>query len=447
MGISGLLQATTDMISSLTNFGLSTSGVRSISELYAKEEYENLLIKVAVFRRLIWFTGLLGAAITLILSEYLSRVTFGNSSYTWAFAIISIALLLNQISLGQSAILMATRHIKLMAKSSIWGSIIGLIITAPLYYIYGIDAIPPALVISSLISLLLTSFYVNKLAFKNVSVKFTVLKIEGKEMMTMGFLISLTSIISFIVSYLVRIFITKTGNLADVGLYNAGFTIVNTYVGMIFTAMAADYYPKLSSMASNSFQLNNAINQQAEIAILILGPIILIFIICIKWMIYLLYSDAFLPVDTMIMYAASGMLFKALSWSISFAFLAKSSQKLFFWNEFIANIYVLILNIYGYYIAGLTGLGISFIISYLLYFLQVFFLAKRLFAFKLGQEGLKIFTFNLLMVIVCLITSIYLSSKFAYLFGALGIVISLIFNLYHLNNRVGFVKLLEKRVY
>ena len=39
------------------------------------------------------------------------------------------------------------------------------------------------------------------------------------------------------------ILISRMGSIDDVGLFNAGFTIVNTYVGLVFTAMATDYYP------------------------------------------------------------------------------------------------------------------------------------------------------------------------------------------------------------
>ena len=43
-------------------------------------------------------------------------------------------------------------------------------------------------------------------------------------------------------------FISKTGSLSDVGLYNAGLAIVDGYVGMVFTAMATDYFPRLSGV-------------------------------------------------------------------------------------------------------------------------------------------------------------------------------------------------------
>jgi len=78
----------------------------------------------------------------------------------------------------------------------------------------------------------------------------------------------------------------------------------------------------------------------------------------------------------MIYWAALGMFFKAASWAIAFVFLAKGASKLFFWNELIVNIYILILNILGYHYWGLTGLGLSFLVGYFLYLIQVYIIAQ-----------------------------------------------------------------------
>jgi O-antigen/teichoic acid export membrane protein len=263
------------------------------------------------------------------------------------------------------------------------------------------------------------------------------MKIEGKEMLSMGFMISLSGIITIGFSYLVRIFISNCGSIIDVGFYNAGFAIVNTYVGMIFTAMATDYYPKLAGVAHNVDKMNQTINQQAEIAILILSPIILVFIIFIKWVIFLLYSEAFFPVNQMILFAAVGMLFKALSWAISFLFLAKSASKLFFWNELISNFYMLGLNLAGYYWFGLSGLGVSFLVTYVVYAIQVYLVSKSIFEFKIDRELVKIFFVNLVLTIICLLTSLLITPNYViYLIGTILIIASAIYNLYKLDRRL-----------
>src|SRR5690606_16324623 len=113
------------------------------------------------------------------------------------------------------------------------------------------------------------------------------IKEEGKNMLTMGFLISLSNIISIAVAYAVRIFISNKGGVLDVGLYTSGFVIITVYVGLVFDAMSKDYFPRLSTFANNNLESKEAINQQAEIAILILAPILIIFIVFVHWAIIL----------------------------------------------------------------------------------------------------------------------------------------------------------------
>ncbi len=446
MGIAGLLNSTTTLIAGLTNFGLSTSAIKNIAAAKADGDEEKVGRVIGVFRRLVWATGLLGALTTLFLSNFLSKITFGNSNYAWAFSVLSITLLINQISAGQSLLLRAMRQIKLMAKSSMIGSALGLLTTIPLYYFYGTKGIVPAIVIAAFTSLFLTWYFASKIYFKKVNINITDIKIEGKEMLTMGFMISLSGIITQVFSYFVRIFISNYGSIDDVGLYNAGFTIINTYVGMIFTAMATDYYPKLCSIIHNLDETNKTINQQAEIAVLLLSPIIIIFIVFINLIVKLLYSDAFLPINLMIKFAAAGMLFKAVSWAIAHVFLAKNSSKVFFWNELITNIYMFLFNIGGYYFYGLKGLGFSFLLSYFVYLVQVFYVSKKKFKYKITFELNKILFVNLFLVSICLLANIYLSNKLFYILGIISLIISIIFNLYYLNYRLQLFKLIKEKI-
>ena len=69
-------------------------------------------------------------------------------------------------------------------------------------------------------------------------------------MLSLGFVISMSGLISLGASYIVRIYISNTGGVDDVGLYNAGFALINTYVGLVFTAMGTDYYPRLAAVAN-----------------------------------------------------------------------------------------------------------------------------------------------------------------------------------------------------
>jgi len=424
MGIAGLLSATSGLIAGLTNFGLGTSAVKNIAAAHGSGNETRVSTVATVIRRLVWITGLLGAFLTLVFSSWLSELTFGNKEYTFAFIWISITLLLNQISIGQKVLLRGMRKIRYLAQASMIGSVLGLITTIPLYYFYGISGIVPGIIVTSITTLLLTWYYANKIDIKPVYVSKARTIAEGKGMLKMGFMISLSGLITLGASYIVRIFISNTGGIDQVGLYNAGFAIINSYVGMIFTAMGTDFFPRLAAVSKSNEQSKIIINQQAEIAILILAPVIMVFLVFINWVVILLYSSKFIEVNDMILWAVLGIFFKASSWSIGFIFLAKGDTKMFFWNELIMNIYMLGLNLIGYYLWGLAGLGISFLVAYIFYLIQVYLVAYRFYDFSFNYKFFKLFIFQFILAIICISLVKILENPYSYIFGSLIIIIS-----------------------
>ncbi len=443
MGIAGLLNSTLGLIQGLTNFGLGTSAVKNVAEAKATGNKTRIAIVITTLRRLVWLTGILGTLCTIILSPLLSELAFNNTEYTLAFVWISVTLLLKQITAGQLVLLQGLRKLKFLANANLLGSLSGLVISIPLYYFWGLKAIPIAIIITAISALVIAYFFSRKTKIHKVRVSKVRTIAEGKNMLTMGFMLSLSSLITSGVAYIIRIFISNRGGISEVGLYNAGFAIINTYAGLVFTAMATDYYPRLSETANNNILSKQKINQQAEIAILILGPVITIFLVFIKWIVIILYSDKFIAVDGMIHWAALGMLFKAVSWSVSFIFLAKGASRFFFTNELLANSYTLILNLLGYYYYGLTGLGISFLIGYLLYLIQVFLFTRKKYNFKFGVSLKKIFLIQLLLCLVCFITVKTLDSFLSYLIGGFFILISLGHSTIELNRKLGLKKVFQ----
>src|SRR5690554_1512759 len=443
MGVVGLLTSSTGLITGLTNFGLGTSAVKNISEATATNDNERISTVILVMRRLLWVTGLLGALVTLIFSPLLSEFTFGNKDYTLAFVWISITLLFNQLSTGELVILQALRHLQNLAKANVYGSFVGLLITIPLYYKFGIEGIVPVIIITSFVTLFFSWYFAKKVKLENTSVSYTKTVAEGKSMMVMGFMISLSGLITLIAAYLLRIFINRTGDVADVGFYSAGFTIINTYVGMIFTAMGTDYYPRLSLVASDNTQCKEHINQQSEIALLILAPILMAFLVFLNWAVIILYSSQFLSITHMVYWATLGIFFKALSWAIAFVFLAKGASKLFFWNELAGSLYAFVLSVLGYHFGGLTGLGISFLASYLLYFLQVYIIAKIKFDFTFNSSLLTIFLFQFTLAVICFAIVILVKQPYYYFIGVLLIIFSGWYSYRELEKRIGIRDIIQ----
>lgn len=440
MGIQGLYQSTLDVVKSLTSFGLEQSAVRDISEANGTNNEKRVGNTVAIVRRLVWLTGVLGFLITLLMSPYLSKWTFGNSDYTWGFAILSVTLLFNQICSGQKVLLQGMRRLKDLAKASAIGSTIGLLVSIPLYYWIGVKGIVPTMVLTSVSALLLTWYYSSKVPVEIVKVETKEAIVGGRSMIKMGLAMSFSGILTTISAYLLRWFIREKGGIDEVGLYSAGLLVTNTYVGMIFSAMGTDYYPRLAAVNKDNERCREVINQQGEVAILLIAPIILSCIVFMPLIIRIIYSTEFLAAGNYILFAVAGMIFKATSWTISYSFLAKAESRLFIVNETISNLYFLLNNILGYIWGGLTGLGISYMLSYLIYMFQVLIITKRRYGYEFSREFYRLFFIQLAIISLSVVLVYYSSSRLIYLPLSVFLLSCNFFSIRELNKRTDLIK-------
>ncbi len=444
IGIVGLFSSTTGLISSFTNFGLGTIAIRDIAEAHAENNDERIGKIIAIFRKLVWLTGGFGALLCFILSPWLSKLTFGNSNYTWSFMFLSISLLFGQLTAGQNTLLQGIRKIKYLAFANMLGSVASVFVSLPLYYFYGEDGIVPAIIIMALVTLVVSNIFSRKLTIHKVKISFSESFKQGKGMLKLGFVLSLGVIIGAACNNLVLIFINNTGSIDDVGLYTAGFQIVGTSVGLVFAAMGTDYYPRLSGETNHNLKRHNLVNQQAELAILILTPIIQIFIVFIPYFIKFLYSERFIAINDMIIWSSYSMLFKAGSWAISFLFLANGDNKIFFWSELSANVYLLCLNIMGYYYFGLTGLGYATLISNLIYFLQVYYLSKHSYSFSINKNFIEVFFTSIVICGLCIFIVEFENRLFKYTLGIFLIILGSILSIYKINKKTYLLHYIKK---
>ena len=445
IGLFGLLTSTLGLLTSVTSFGLGASSVKDIALAHEQDDNKKLMEITSVLNKLVWYTGGLGMILTLILAPYLSKLTFDNYDYTWSFVFLSITLLLGQLTLGRDAVLQGTRQLKWLALANMASAVISLLVTFPLYFIYGIEGIVPAIVIMSCTTLVITQFFFSRLKFILPQVDLKQTWEKGKDMLHLGFFLSLSGIVATACSYGVRIFITRFGGLEDVGFYSAGFGIINSYVGIVLAAMATDYYPRLAGEINNKEKYPLIINQQGNVALIILGPILTAFVVFVNFAIILLYSKEFLPTESMMQYAIIGIFFKAASWLLGFLILAKGNTKLLFWSELIANLYQSVFSCLGYYYWDLEGLGISFIIGYLLYLLQMVLISKKLHNFNFDKEFIRIFMAQFIFAVAALVLmKTNFNSIFLYAGGIVLILLSLVFSVYKLNDVMNIKDLLSK---
>ena len=444
VGIQGLFSSGTMMIQQLTSLGLSQSAVRNVAEANGSANQLEISRTVTALKRLVYLTGSLGMLTVVLFSPLLSFSSFGNYDYTWGFIALAITLLFNQINAGNKVILQGTRNYGFLAKCNIYGVTFGLLVSVPLFYLWGIRAIVPNMILGSITTLMLSFFFSGKLSFQKISQSFKDTFLIGRSMLVMGLTLCLTGFLPYASSYILRSFISRFGGLEMVGLFSAGFILMTQYSGLVFQAMSTDYYPRLAAVNHDNEKCREIMNQQGEIGMLLLGPLMSFCIIFIPIVVRVLYSEDFLAINDYIVWCSLGVIIQMASWTISHIFLAKAESKLFAINEISTCVYGLLLNIVFYYYAELAGLGISFSIKYLIYFIQVYIIARYRYDFSFSSIFVKLFMIQLIIVIISILIVFNLELFYRYLSGAIVVLLSSVFSTYELNKRIGILGYINK---
>ena len=446
MGIQGLYFSATELVKSISSLGLAQSAVRDVSEANATGDINRVNRIINVLRRLVWFTGILGLTTVLLLSPLLSKWSFGNYDYTIPFAFLSVTLLVDQLSAGQKVVLQGLRRLKGLAKATALGSTMGLLITIPLYYFFKTDGIVPTFILYSIVNLLISWLFSRKVKVSKINIAHKEVFVEGKQMMSLGIAMSISAILATATSYILRSYIRSIGGTEEVGLYTAGFAIMTSYVGMIFNAMSTDYFPRLSAVQSNNNQCRELVNQQGEVATLIITPLLATCILFMPIAVQLLYSTRFIGVCGYLLWASLGTMFKLCAWLISFQFVAKSESKLFVVNEFVSCLYAFAGNILGYKYGGLTGVGIAYCISYFIYSIQVYLIARCRYGFSFTSIFVKLFLIQVLALVSLLVIALINIKWMLYTIGTGILFLSILFSLFELNKRMDLKSIITTKL-
>lgn len=445
VGMLGLYQSGLQLVQCLTNMGLASSAVRDVSEANGTNDTDKISKTVTVVRRLVWMTGMLGLLATVLFSPILSKTTFGNYDFTIPFALLSVTLLLDQLSAGQKVVLQGMRRLKDLAKCSAIGVTFGLAVSVPLYYWFGIRGIVPTLILNSVCSLLLSWLYSRKIKIEKR--RFTTKETfrQGRMMLVMGISMSFNGIFTTAAAYIIKAFVQNTGGLDEVGLYQAGVLIMNTYVGMVLTAIGTDYYPRLAAINRDNAKCREAASQQGEIGAMILGPMLTFCLVFMPFILQLLYSDRFLKADEYISWACLGMMLRLAAWVISYMFVAKAESKLLVVNEGVSCAYNILFSILGYKLGGLSGIGVAFALLYAVYFAQVYLIARKRYDFRFSRTFVKTYAVQLLLLVICLALVLLVDGILKYILGILVIAVSTVVAVSGLNKRMHLFSALRQK--
>ena len=364
MGLASLFNTTTNFISQTTNLGLSFSAVTRISAVFETHDEAQMTQAVKTVRAWSLLTALVGMLVCVLAGPLLSEYTFSWGNHTLHFILLAPAVGLMAITGGETAILKGARRLRSLAVIQVYAVIVSLLVSVPVYYLFGQTGIVPVIVLLALVMMLLTIRHSYRLYPLRLRGSKGVLG-DGLNMVRLGVAFVVAGAMGSGAEMFVRSYLNVHGDLEAVGLYNAGYILIVTYASMVFSAMETDYFPRLSSLGDDVARLNQMVNRQIEVSLLIVSPMLAALIIGLPVLIPLLYSHDFLPVIAMAQVAVFSMYLKALSLPVGYITLAKGDSVAYMVLEGCYDVLFVALLVVGYQWWGLYGAGVALSISYL----------------------------------------------------------------------------------
>lgn len=436
IGTVGLLNNTIGIIGSVTNFGLNVTGVREVSSAHSDDE-KMFSERLTVLQRWFFIVGLFGAILTILFSKLLSEWTFGKEENYFWFVILSVNFILLSISAGRSAMLQGLRKIRAIAVSNVLSSVCMTLVTVPIYYFFKFDGIIPVILLSSLIGLLFNLYYTRDIKIIEVNISFAETIRRGKPLLKVGFLLSINVIFGQICNYIIKLYLNGNGATAEVlGFYEVSSVVLLTYVGLVFNAMGTDFYPRLIAIQSDDSKVNQIVNDQIEIGLLLVTPLISLLYLFSPFLIEILYSKSFLDVTLIFKAALFAVIIKTIMWPLAFIILAKGENKLYFKQELLGDFLNIALTIVFYRLYGLVGIGLASVLNFTISGIYIYRILNKRFNFSIRKDTFRILVFSLLIGLSSSFVVFFVNEPFTYLILGVLSALSVFYSFRELDKRI-----------
>jgi O-antigen/teichoic acid export membrane protein len=282
-------------------------------------------------------------AVLLFISSLLSRWLFSSSLYDNPIRVLGITIILYSLNSLLISILNGKQQIKTYTIVNTAGSVIGLIFTVILVFLYKIQGALYALVLAQSIVFFVTSTLIIKSDWFSWSYFNGAFDKKVAKQLSHFSLMAIVSALTGPVSQILlrNLIITKLG-INSAGYWQGMMRISDGYLLLVTTSLSTYYLPKLSSLKTNN-ELRKEVFQGYKIIL----PTVLITCVIIYFLRFLiiktLYTGQFEKMESLFAFQLLGDFFKMAAWILGYLILAKAMTKVYIVTEILFSIsYVLL---------------------------------------------------------------------------------------------------------
>ena len=450
MGI-GLISAygsVSEFLYNASNMGIPLNATRQTSELFEEGSEEKIVHRVMVIRTWVLWAALVSVLICLLFSPLISYFFFKHDWHHWPeVMLISLVAVGNIIAEGECSILKGLRQVRKVAIIETVLALGTLLCTIPMYYLLGVRGIILGLIACAALSAMVHfSFSIRLVPYRVRPFSHTTF-VEGLPLVKVGIPYVLANVARAGLQMAIPAIILINHTMSDVGHYQAGWTVIVGYAGLVFMALESDYFPRLSGEVNNVQRMNFTINQQADVCFLIITPMLILLAVLMPYVLLALYEEEFLIVTGMATISVYYTFLRCVSLPLGYSILAKGHSIAYLTLEVIFDILFGLFIWWCYNSFGLIGAGIAYAVG-AFYDVVVYYLYCHIrYGYVMRHSTILLFFLQFVCLTVAVVTCFLLPTTevMRYVVGGAAFLSSSLLSLFWLNRRSGSMRRLFVR--
>ncbi|MBF9153053.1 oligosaccharide flippase family protein [Novosphingobium jiangmenense] len=378
VGLFGLFQSLVQSCTTVASLGLDTAGTREIARCAAQERPGDVWLLRRWLLVMTTFLAMTSAAAVWVASRWIANVFAGERVSAAQIAWLAPAIALSVAAAAPTAILAGLREIAALARVQVLAGLLSTVTVAIAALQAPSAALLAAILTAPLFSLVVARFLAGR-AMQSLPKPESRSRNDrvGLGMILSGVQVVGASLAATAGPLVVRSLIINDLGVDSAGTFQAAWAIGATYLSFVLTAMATDYFPRLTGAISDQKSASDIVSQQTEVALLLCGPILIGMLGIAPWLIEVLYAKSFGTAVVILRWQLLGDLLKLVSWPLGYVLLSAGEARKFLFAEVTAmGIYVV-----GTFlllpVTGIAAPGIAYLMLYMLYLPLIRYLAAR----------------------------------------------------------------------
>lgn len=373
----GQFQNFIQMVTTFAGSAINTAVVKYTAEYHEDESKQRAIWKTA--GSIIFLFSLIFAFLILIFQGQLSLYIFHSLKYQTVFIWFAVFLIFFNFNTLFLAILNGKKEILKLVLANIAGSLFALIITSVLaikLHLYGALV---ALSIYQSIAFIVTLFLCYRANWFKFSSLLGKIDLEITKKFSSFILMALVSAICVPLSQiLIRAYLTQEFSLAYAGYWEAMIRLSTVYLMLVTTTLGVYYLPRLSELNKiDEIKKEVYLGYKFLFPLTVVGGII-VFVLR-DWIINLLFTPSFAPMQDLFFWQMMGDALKIGSWILAYLMLSKAMTKLYISTEIIFTLSLIALTYICTQFFGFKGVSIAHLINYGMYWIVIsLFIFKQL---------------------------------------------------------------------